>query len=173
MRRIKGLGENVGQLSLSVYVSHLNVSLLYMISQEVVSPLNMSHLFVEDWIFGYRDDTGVIVHEGKSLKPHSKVSHDVHYPKNLQAVATYSTSVVDCAIEDYFREDQQMREDPRKRQVPEVHFRSIPQPAKSASEKPTRSSVEETEYQISNSGVCLRYLKVRSTVVRCEERGEA
>jgi hypothetical protein len=46
-------GENVGQLSLGVYISHLNVPLLYMISQKVVSPLNMSHLFVQDWIFGY------------------------------------------------------------------------------------------------------------------------
>jgi hypothetical protein len=52
-RRIKGFGENVGQLSLDVYVSHLNVPLLYMISQKVVSPINMSHLFMEDWIFGY------------------------------------------------------------------------------------------------------------------------
>jgi hypothetical protein len=52
-RRVKGFGENVGQLSLGVYISHLNVPLLYMISQKVVSPLNMSHLFVEDWIFGY------------------------------------------------------------------------------------------------------------------------
>jgi hypothetical protein len=52
-RRIKGFGENVGQLSLGVYIPHLNVPLLYMISQKVVSPLNMSHLFVEDWIFGY------------------------------------------------------------------------------------------------------------------------
>jgi hypothetical protein len=52
-RRIKGFGENVDQLSLSVYISHLNVPLLYMISQEVVSPLNMSHFFVEDWIFSY------------------------------------------------------------------------------------------------------------------------
>jgi hypothetical protein len=52
-RRIKGFGENVGQLSLSVYISDLNVPLLYMISQKVVSTLNMSHLFVEDWIFGY------------------------------------------------------------------------------------------------------------------------
>jgi hypothetical protein len=47
-RRIKKFGENVGQLSLGVYVSHLNVSHLYMISQEVVSSLNMSHLFLED-----------------------------------------------------------------------------------------------------------------------------
>jgi hypothetical protein len=52
-RRIKVFGENVGQLSLDVYISQLNVSLLYMISQEVVSSLNMSHLFVEDWIFDY------------------------------------------------------------------------------------------------------------------------
>jgi hypothetical protein len=52
-KRIKGFGENVGQLSLGVYVSHLNIPLLYMISQKVVSPLNMSHLFVKDWIFGY------------------------------------------------------------------------------------------------------------------------
>jgi hypothetical protein len=75
------------------------------------------------------------------------------------ATATYSASVVDCAIEDYFREDQQMREDPRKWQVLEVLFQSISQPATSASEKPTRSSEEEEEYQIPNSGVCLRYLK--------------
>jgi hypothetical protein len=45
-RRIKGFDENVGQLSLGVYRSHLNVPLLYMISQKVVSPLNISHLFV-------------------------------------------------------------------------------------------------------------------------------
>jgi hypothetical protein len=49
-RRIKGLGENVGQLSLGVYIPHLNVPLLYMISQKVVSPLNMSHLL---WKTGF------------------------------------------------------------------------------------------------------------------------
>jgi hypothetical protein len=47
-RRIKGFDENVGQLSHGVYISHLNAPLLNMISQKVVSPLNMSHLFVED-----------------------------------------------------------------------------------------------------------------------------
>jgi hypothetical protein len=47
-RRIKGFGENIGQLSLGVYISHLNVPLLYMISQKVLSPLSMSHLFMED-----------------------------------------------------------------------------------------------------------------------------
>jgi hypothetical protein len=43
LRRIKGFSKNVGQLSLGVYVSHLNVSLFYVVSQEVVSSLNMSH----------------------------------------------------------------------------------------------------------------------------------
>jgi hypothetical protein len=105
-RRINDFGENVGQLSLDVYVSHLNISILYVISQEVVSSINMSHLFMEDCIFGYRDDTGVIAHKGNSLKPHSKVSHGVHYLKNLWAAATYSASVVDSATEDCFREDQ-------------------------------------------------------------------
>jgi hypothetical protein len=70
-----------------------------------VSSLNMSHIFAEDWIFGYRDGTGVIAHEGNSLKPHFKVSHGVHYPKNLLVAATYSVSVVDCATKDCFRED--------------------------------------------------------------------
>jgi hypothetical protein len=131
-----------------------------MISQEVVSPLKMSHSLVEDWIFCYRDGTGVITHVGSSLKPHFKVSHGVHNPYDLGAVATYSTFMVDWAIEDCFREDHQIREDPRKWQVLEVLLQSIPQLTKSASEKPTKSSEEEAEYQIPNMIVCLRYLKI-------------
>jgi hypothetical protein len=50
-RSIKGFGEDIGQLSLGVYVSHLNISFVYVISQEVVSPLKVSHSFVEDWSF--------------------------------------------------------------------------------------------------------------------------
>jgi hypothetical protein len=37
----------------------------------------------------------------------------------------------------------------------------------------TRFSEEEAEYQIPNSSVYLRYLKIHLTIVRCEERGEA
>jgi hypothetical protein len=47
-RRIKRFGENIGQLSLGIDVSHLNISLFNMISQEVVPPLKMSHSLVED-----------------------------------------------------------------------------------------------------------------------------
>jgi hypothetical protein len=45
-----------------------------------VPPLKVSHSFVEDWIFGYRDGTGVVSHEENSLEDHSKVSHVVHNP---------------------------------------------------------------------------------------------
>jgi hypothetical protein len=79
-RRIKGFGKNASQLSLYVYVSHLNISLLYMISQEVVSPLKVSHSLMEDCIFYYRDGICVIAHEGNSLNDHSKVSHGVRNP---------------------------------------------------------------------------------------------
>jgi hypothetical protein len=47
-RRIKWFDENIGQLSLSVYIPHLNVPVLYMISQKVVSHFNMSYLFMEE-----------------------------------------------------------------------------------------------------------------------------
>jgi hypothetical protein len=58
----------------------------------------------------------------------------LHYPKYLGAAATYLTFVVDYAIEDCLRADQQTRENQRKWHVPEVLFQSITQPAKSASE---------------------------------------
>jgi hypothetical protein len=63
-------------LSVSIYL--ISVSLLNMVSQEVVSPLKVSHSFVENWVFGYRDGTGVVAHEANSLEDHSKVSHGVH-----------------------------------------------------------------------------------------------
>jgi hypothetical protein len=64
--------------------------------------------------FCYKDNIGVITHEGNSFKDHYKVSHGVHNPQDLRAAATYSASVMDCATEDYFQEYQQTREDPRK-----------------------------------------------------------
>jgi hypothetical protein len=79
-RSIEGFSEDISQLSLGIDVSHLNVSILYMVSQKVVSPLNVSHSLMEDWIFGYRDGTSVIAHEENSLKAHSIVYHGVHNP---------------------------------------------------------------------------------------------
>jgi hypothetical protein len=108
----------------------------------------MSHLFMEDCIFCYWDGTGVIAHEGTFLNLTLKslmVCTIQRFCEQQLAATTYSASVVDYATEDCFWEDQQMREDPRKWQVLEVLFRSIPQPAKSASEKPTRSSEEKAE----------------------------
>jgi hypothetical protein len=79
-RSIKGSDENISQLSLYINVSHLDVSLFNMVSQEVVSPLKVSHYLMEDWVFGYRNSTGVVAHEGNFLKNYSKVSHSVHNP---------------------------------------------------------------------------------------------
>jgi hypothetical protein len=50
-RSIKGFGENISQSSLCINVSYLDVSLFNMVSQKVVSPLKMSHSFVEDYVF--------------------------------------------------------------------------------------------------------------------------
>jgi hypothetical protein len=63
-----------------------------------VSPLKVSNSLVENWIFGYRDSTGVITQEENSLKAHSKVSHGVHNHRIWEqqlAATTYSASVVD------------------------------------------------------------------------------
>jgi hypothetical protein len=80
VRSIKGIGKNISQLSLCINVSHLDISLFHMVSQEIVSPLKVSHSFVEDWVFGYRDGTGVVTHKGNSLEDHSKVSYGLHNP---------------------------------------------------------------------------------------------
>jgi hypothetical protein len=53
VRRIKGLGENISQLFLSINVSHLNIFLFNVISQEVVSTLTVSHSLMKVWVFGY------------------------------------------------------------------------------------------------------------------------
>jgi hypothetical protein len=84
-RRIKGFGENIGQLSLGVYSTEMALVLSHM--RGTLSKLTPKSLMV---------CTIQIICEQQL------------------AVATYSTSVVDCATENRFQEDQQMREDPRK-----------------------------------------------------------
>jgi hypothetical protein len=88
------------------------------------------------------------------------------------AAATYSTSVVDWATLDCLREDQNTKEDPKNRQVPEVDFLSNRHPAKFASEKPW-SAKEDVEYQRPKSGVWRKYLNMRLTACRCEVLGDA
>jgi hypothetical protein len=80
VRSIKGCGKNISQLSLCINVSHVDISLFHMVSQEMVSPLKVSHSFVEDWVFDYRDGTGVVAHKGNSLEDHSIVSYGMHSP---------------------------------------------------------------------------------------------
>jgi hypothetical protein len=51
-RRIEGFGENVSQLSLCVNEFHLHISLLNMISQEVVSHFDVFGSPVKNWVMG-------------------------------------------------------------------------------------------------------------------------
>jgi hypothetical protein len=52
MSRIKGFGENISQLPLYVNVFHLYISLLYMVSQEVVSHFYVFHSPMKNWVLG-------------------------------------------------------------------------------------------------------------------------
>jgi hypothetical protein len=104
-RSIEVFGEDIGQLSLIVDVSHLNVSLLYMISQDVVSSLNMSHLFMEDWILATEMALVLSHMRGtlSNLTPNSLMVCTIQRICEQQlAAATYSASVVNYAIEDCF-----------------------------------------------------------------------
>jgi hypothetical protein len=51
-RRIEGFGENVSQLSLCINELHLYISLLNMVSQEVVSHFNVFGSLMENWVMG-------------------------------------------------------------------------------------------------------------------------
>jgi hypothetical protein len=98
LRRIKGFGENVNQLPLCVYISLLNVSLLYMISQEVVSPLKVSYYFVKTRFLA-TEMALVLSHMRGTLSkltPKSLMVCTIHRIWEQQlAVATYSASAVD------------------------------------------------------------------------------
>jgi hypothetical protein len=88
------------------------------------------------------------------------------------AAAAYSTSMVDWATLDCFREDQEISEEPWNWHIPEVDFLSTRHPAKSASEKPRSKREEDAEYQRPSSGVYRRHLKIRLTACRCEVLGD-
>jgi hypothetical protein len=52
MRRIEGFCENISQLPLFVNELHLYISLLNMVSQEVVSHFNVFDSPVKTWVMG-------------------------------------------------------------------------------------------------------------------------
>jgi hypothetical protein len=119
---------------------------------------------MKNWVLGLTYGTGVITHEGNTLVGHSVISHDMHYPENLGAIAS-SSYILDlcgglCNRRLFVRRPTNKRRSKKVTCTRSV-FRSIPQPAKSASEKPTRSSNEEAKYQLLNLSVYLRYLKIR------------
>jgi hypothetical protein len=90
MSRIKGFGENVSQLSLCIIVLHHYVSFLNTVSQEVVSHFYVFGSPMENWVLSKAYGTGAITHEGNTLVRHSIISHGLHYPNDLGAIASGS-----------------------------------------------------------------------------------
>jgi hypothetical protein len=97
-RRIKGFGEHISQLSLCVHVSHLNISLLYIVSKEVLSPFMVSHFLCK---------TEFLATEMALVLSHMRGTLSKLTPKSLMvciirrileqqlAAVTYSAPVVD------------------------------------------------------------------------------
>jgi hypothetical protein len=87
----------------------------------------------------------------------------MHYPKNLDATASgiYILGLCGglCNKRLFARRPTNKRRS-KKMTCTRSAFRSIPQPTKSALEKPERSSDEEAEYEIPNFSVYFRYLKI-------------
>jgi hypothetical protein len=52
MRRIEGFGQNISQLPLYVNELHLYISLLNMVSEEVVSHFDVFGSPMENWVMG-------------------------------------------------------------------------------------------------------------------------
>jgi hypothetical protein len=88
----------------------------------------------------------------------------MYYPKNLGATTSNSYILNLCGglcNRSLFVRRPTNKRRSKKMTCTRNVFRSIPQPAKSALEKPTRSSDEEVEYKIPNLSVYLGYLKIR------------
>jgi hypothetical protein len=97
-RIIKGFGENIGQLSLCVYVSHLNISLLYMVLKKWCL---LSRCLILLW------NTGVLATEMTLVLSHMRGTLSKLTPKSLivctihriweqqLAATTHLASVVD------------------------------------------------------------------------------
>jgi hypothetical protein len=52
MSHIKGFGEDISQLPLCVNVFHLYISLLYMVSQKMVSHFYVFRSLMKNWVLG-------------------------------------------------------------------------------------------------------------------------
>ena len=85
----------------------------------------------------------------------------------------YSASAVDKATEFCFFEDQETKERPSKWHLPDVLMQSTQHPKKSESEYPKSVKLVPLGYHKAMLGVCLRYLRIRLTALRCYSLGLA
>jgi hypothetical protein len=107
--------------------------------------------------------TLVLSHMSGSLSNLTPKSHDVHYPKNLLAAARSRYILVfGGGLYNWKLFSRRPANERRSKKMTSI--RSVlsvnPTTRKISIKKPIRSSEEEVEYQIPNSEVCLRYLKI-------------
>jgi hypothetical protein len=157
------------------YMDQIYLPFVYVVSQKMIPHFYLFGFGMEHWFFATLMALVLSHWSGTRVysSPKSLMVYVIQKSWEQQlATATYSASAVDWATLDYLREDQDTKEDPKNRQVPEVDFRSNRHPAKSTSEKPWSAKEEDAEDQRPKSGVWCKYLNMRLTACRCEVLGD-
>lgn len=87
---IQRFGEDIGYLVLGSNIAKLDIPFLLVISQKVVSDINMFGFGVKYGIFGNTDGTCAITQKRHSRKAQTKITQGVSHPQNLRATASDS-----------------------------------------------------------------------------------
>ena len=80
---VKWFCENVSELVLGRNIGQIDLSFLYIVSQEVVSHFNVLGFCVEHWVFSNAYGTGAVTKQRQSGTLLTKVAQSVHDPEEL------------------------------------------------------------------------------------------
>ena len=87
---MQGLGEDICQLLFSVDVNDINIFLRYMISEKVMTNLNVLCLRVLNWVVGNLDGTLIVAVEWHILQVNTIVLESLLHPEKLSAARSSS-----------------------------------------------------------------------------------
>ena len=122
------LGEDICKLMVSGNKLHIDILLLNMISDEVMSDVNVLCFSVLNWVFGKADCACIITEDGSLWKFQAKIPQLIFQPQHLckqLAAAIYSASMDDSDTQVCFLLAQDTRQPPRKAHWPLVLFLSV------------------------------------------------
>ena len=80
---IKGLGEDVGELILGPDIREMDITLLHMLSNEVMTNLDVIRLGVENGVVGDLDSTLIVTKKRHLVEVESIILHCLPHPKQL------------------------------------------------------------------------------------------